>query len=1070
MKLLKTIGAIGILLLFSALQALGQTVAKGEYFFDTDPGLGKAKALAVSPGGLVDVTAEVGTEGLTPGFHTLFMRFQDQNRRWGLSEGRTFLVEQRLAAANSAIARAEYFFDSDPGLGKGKALPGGTGAMVDVSAEVGTEGLADGFHTLFVRFQDQKGHWGLSERRTFLVERRLDPANTAVAKGEFFFDSDPGLGKGKALPVGTGGLVDITAEVGTEGLAPGFHTLFVRFQDKQGRWGLSEGRAVLIRKGEDASATIVAAEYFFDNANPEPGKGTPLPIEPGIVLETEKQVNTTGLALGKHRLQVRLRDSRGTWGPPEIKEFTVANPRLDAVTPASGGNVGMVTVNIVGASFDKGTSVRLTGNGRPDIVVPDSMMGILNGEQIRATLDLKSKTEGTYNVVITLSNGTVLTLPNGFRVEKGIEAAPWAEVLGFDRIRRGQWQTYTINYGNRGNVDAIGVPLNIIVGLDTLAEVKLDFRLDRPSSYGEDFPYDSLPVFYNTDSLFNEQYLAKVFPLFISNIPANSMASLVIQVKTEKNIELLAYTDAPYYNQQTLKVVYPDAPLYQEEARNWGVVAGRLGSSEFNTNVKECLVTVMGQIVDDAVEDLLPKLAPGVSCFISSYELTNEIIDWKRGEGEATRTSVLWKTADAFQNCALDIVPAGKLWTLGKVVLKGVLQAKQAEPCTNVAYSSFAPLRRLVKKITAVNSFDPNDKIGTEGAGPGNFVYGNTPFRYLIRFENKASATAAAQTVKIIDTLDTKTLDISTLQLGFFNFHDKVVNIPPGRKNYTADVDLRPENDLIVRIEAKLDERKGILTWLYTSLDPATLQPTKDPDAGFLPPNRTAPQGEGGVFYTISPRADLGTNAVIKNKAYIYFDNNDVIPTPAWVNTIDKTPPSSQVNGLAATQASPKFTVEWAGKDEASGVAGYSVFVAVNGGPYKLWLRNVPETSAQFTGKRDSTYQFYSIARDSTGFVEEAPTVADATTKVSNVTGIEDEVSEQILVYPNPASHTLVVELPEVLRRSRLSLVDMAGRTKMDIAAEGTGTSIPVSHLAKGIYLLRISSGGSVVTRKVVLR
>ena len=520
----------------------------------------------------------------------------------------------------------------------------------------------------------------------------------------------------KNCPFLPGGQVDEVTEITTEGLGIGFHTLYIRLMDNAGIWSMAEGRPFFIDKSFESLATIVAAEYFIDESNPAPGNGTSIAIEPGSTVDFETQIDISGLALGEHRLNLRLQDNKGAWSYTRTKEFTIANPSLDNITPKSGGNTGLVTVTILGASFDEGTVVKFSGNGLADIVVPDSMMSIINGEQIRAMIDLKDKTIGLYNVELTLADGTILSLPNSFRVEEGIEAAPWAEVIGFDRIRPGQWQTYTITYGNKGNVDALGVPLNIVIGLDTLAEVKLDFELDRSSSYGEGFPYDSIPVFFNTDRLFSEPYLAKFYPLFISNIPANSINTINIQIKTNVDIELLAYTDAPYYNEQTLKIVNSYAPLELEEAKDRaGTIGGRRLSirSDFNTNVAGCLTTVVEKIIDAGVE----KMLPGVGCFISGYELTSEIIDLKQGKGEATRSSALWKMASTIKDCSLDFFPAGKIGKVSKVIFEGIMQAKDAEACSNTAYQSFGPLRRQIKKIRVVNSFDPNDKIGSVGAG-----------------------------------------------------------------------------------------------------------------------------------------------------------------------------------------------------------------------------------------------------------------------------------------------------------------------------------------------------------------
>jgi len=374
------------------------------------------------------------------------------------------------------------------------------------------------------------------------------------------------------------------------------------------------------------------------------------------------------------------------------------------------------------------------------------------------------------------------------------------------------------------------------------------------------------------------------------------------------------------------------------------------------------------------------------------------------------------------------------------------------------------------KEVQPVASFDPNDKLGLDGAGANKYIQGTEIFPYLIRFENKPTATAAAQTVLIIDTLDKTKLDLSSLQLGFISFNNRIINIPPGRKNYTAYVDLRPAQDLTVKIEAKLDERSGVLTWLYTSLDPTTRKLTQNPDAGFLPPNKTTPEGEGGVFFTIRPKNNLITNDDIKNRAYIYFDNNEVIPTPTWSNAIDKMPPVSQVSSLPQTQADSIFTVRWSGNDEGAGISNYSVYVSVNNKPYTRWLNKTTDTLALFEGKRDSTYRFYSIAQDSTGILEAVPATADATTTIAKVTGLEEDLAKQVKVYPNPVVHTLIVELPQPLRTATLTLINvhggivskMEGKNRMEL-------SLKVNQFAKGLYLLRITDGKSIVVKKVII-
>ncbi|HEX6623132.1 MAG TPA: hypothetical protein VF064_05430 [Pyrinomonadaceae bacterium] len=282
-----------------------------------------------------------------------------------------------------------------------------------------------------------------------------------------------------------------------------------------------------------------------------------------------------------------------------------------------------------------------------------------------------------------------------------------------------------------------------------------------------------------------------------------------------------------------------------------------------------------------------------------------------------------------------------------------------------------------------VFSCDPNDKVGSSGAGAAQFIAGDVPIPYAVFFENKPEASVPAQDVVITDQLDTSKFDLSTFQLGAISFGDKTVVPPPGRSEFNTEVDLRPDKELIVRVNAKIDKTTGLLTWRFASLDPATLQPTLDPLAGFLPPNRVPAEGEGSVLFTVSPKTDLASGTEIRNGARIVFDTNAPIDTPVWLNTIDKTKPGSGVQPLGAAQSSESFTVQWSGADAHSGVANFSVFVSEDGGPFQPWLRNTTETSAVFAGRQGKTYGFYSLARDNTGNVEGAKTAAEATTTVN---------------------------------------------------------------------------------------
>jgi hypothetical protein len=290
----------------------------------------------------------------------------------------------------------------------------------------------------------------------------------------------------------------------------------------------------------------------------------------------------------------------------------------------------------------------------------------------------------------------------------------------------------------------------------------------------------------------------------------------------------------------------------------------------------------------------------------------------------------------------------------------------------------------------AIQSGDPNDKSGPQGAGEQHYITGAEPSSYTIAFENKPEATAPAQDVVITDQLDVSRFDLSSFQLGPVSFGTTVVSPPANLSNWTTDVDLRPANNLIVRINAGLDKNTGIIRWTFTSLDPVTMQHNNDPLGGFLPPNKTSPQGQGGVAFSVMPKLGLATNTQINNQATIVFDKNAPIDTNVYANTIDNSNPTSSITALTSSQSVHSFLVKWSGTDSGSGLRDYTVFVSANGGPFTVWLADTTDTSRYFYGNASTSYSFYAISRDVAGNVQAAKTGADTATTTTAGNPIDD--------------------------------------------------------------------------------
>jgi len=284
--------------------------------------------------------------------------------------------------------------------------------------------------------------------------------------------------------------------------------------------------------------------------------------------------------------------------------------------------------------------------------------------------------------------------------------------------------------------------------------------------------------------------------------------------------------------------------------------------------------------------------------------------------------------------------------------------------------------------VLVVGSGDPNVKI-TVGYGDEGFITGDSPLVYTIHFENQPDATAPAQRVVVTDQLSGE-LDWTTVELLSIGFNNVDLILPEGLTHFegmsAVDTDPNP-----VHVRADFNPDTGLLTWLIESLDPETGDLPGDPLAGFLPPNKDCGGcGEGYVSFVVWPKRGLVSGTAIKNKATIVFDVNAPIDTAEVMNTIDDIAPTSSVLALPPVTNTETFRVSWAGSDNSggSGVAFFDIYVSIDGGPFTLWLSETEKTSEVFSGAYGHTYGFYSVATDHVWNEEEAPSGAQALTRV----------------------------------------------------------------------------------------
>ena len=279
-------------------------------------------------------------------------------------------------------------------------------------------------------------------------------------------------------------------------------------------------------------------------------------------------------------------------------------------------------------------------------------------------------------------------------------------------------------------------------------------------------------------------------------------------------------------------------------------------------------------------------------------------------------------------------------------------------------------------------SHDPNEMIGPSGYSEAGYLPAGTTLPYEVEFSNTASAALPAATVTVTEPLSDN-VDLSTFSLGSFGFGHHVVSPPQGLRSYQATIDDTAVSGLDVKVKARLDAVTRTVKWTFTSIDPATGLPPSDPEAGFLAPDKSPPEGEGFVSYTVSPPASAPSGTAIAANATVQFDANDTMTTNEVKNRIDGSAPNASVESLPSTETGP-FTLSWSGSDgsEGSGIATYDVDVSEDGGPFKPLETDTTSTSTTFTGDVGHSYAFIAWARDNVGNVEAEPMNAQAQTTV----------------------------------------------------------------------------------------
>jgi hypothetical protein len=254
--------------------AYAQIVA-GEYFWNTDPGVGMATPLTALEiaSGVSDESFDLSiTTPSTAGQHILYVRFKQNDTLWSQAYPQMLLVgtENLLTGStnlvdSSKIVQADYYWNDSTANVHSVILPKPSADFLS-SANIGTNGLPGGQHVLNIRVKDKYGLYSpYSKELVFvspenLLSASVDLVDTLEAKNlEYYWNDNTSLNTLLILPPSDNDY-SFTFDLSTSGALEGSNVFNYRIKDKYGLWTSWKTETILVM-GEMPLPTIDSIKF-----------------------------------------------------------------------------------------------------------------------------------------------------------------------------------------------------------------------------------------------------------------------------------------------------------------------------------------------------------------------------------------------------------------------------------------------------------------------------------------------------------------------------------------------------------------------------------------------------------------------------------------------------------------------------------------------------------------------------------------------------------------------------------------------------------------------------------------
>ena len=966
------------------------------------------------------------------------------------------------------IVGAEYFIDTEPGVGLGIPLDIGAPAdsvEQDFAIQVGN--LSKGFHYMGIRFKNEMGNWSAIDGRSFYVIT-TEALDNNIVSGEYFVDVEPGVGNGTPFTVSSASdslEYDISLLLPTMEL--GNHNLYIRYKNADNNWTLAEPRPFVVCTSYAAEAdftfNITDDLAFFDD-NSQYADSLLWDFGDGA---TSTQVNA-----------IHLYDLGGQY---DVTQFNYNICGDDAITktidingagvftPSVSANTNYVVATITGAGFIEGSLAKLFREGEE--ILPTNI-NWSSSHHLTATFNFVSETIGDWNLAVEVPGVFLDTIFNAIALEPVAPINLSTYIVAPARQLLNRNQKVLVNISNDGNQTVFGLQnfvsftkQNVSVALlsDLKAPSFVDHYLDsvnrglvtaldpltQDSVYFGHYIIPMLGPGETTTLMFNV-LATNVQPMQIQSVLANSIFS-----PTQLNSFIGGLTS---FTPQGIT----------SSAGRTGLATGGLLNNSLLTGLLSGLVTgTNGGSPYNSPGFPSPNYTsangPGssgggppagcVGCGNQGGPVNNGGAGPVSGGQQVAGAIFSPIMPNAPANPQQPFVPAPEDEEWSQELLDAItdilfnalkdemgddldeedsdeeeedLDQPEGSDCgADVPVAACPELVPLDwdedgdpdndgdedddDDLNFVSGFDPNAIYGPDGFNVEEYIRRNRRMEYLVSFENVDTATANVVEVRVNTMLDTTKFDLSSFRYEAFGVGEQIYALAPFRNSFVSEVDQSSFQNCLLRVTGNEPDSTGHVHVLFESLNLETRDLIDNPDDGFLPPNVDAPFGEAYFIFSVMQKENLNHLTEFPMEAEIVFDALEPIVTEIYNNTIDAEAPESFITGTEATVADSVLVLYFNKQDMHSGVDFVDFYASSDGAAFEKRVRTNSD-SLVVNLAYGVAYQFYTIATDFCGNVEPAPDSPDVT--VTYVVGIEEStIASSVNVYPVPSTDVLNCEV-----------------------------------------------------------